>query len=238
LLAVVEDASAPRHYNRAPIVEATLGVYVAPLDEGQAALLDEVRRALEGDYPTPLTSEDEPADAKEGVYVLKSANDGYVLRFSKDRFSLSRLEPYDRWEPFRDEFRRTWSVFEAIVHPTQLTHLWVRYINKLRVPFERPLHEFFNVYPGWPDRDTLFTRMFLLAEASIQQPPGALTVHMYPAMDEADKEAGFFPMVLGNTFTFNIETPDAMWRNLDDVRRVKNETFESQLTDAMKETIS
>jgi uncharacterized protein (TIGR04255 family) len=234
----VVDAGAPRHYKRAPIVEATLGINVPALADDQIALLDEVRQALEGEYPTSLTSDSEAADGKDAGYVLKSADEKYVLRFAKDRFALSRLEPYDRWESFSDEFRRTWSIFETAIKPARLDGFWVRYINKLQVPLERPLRDFFNVYPAWPDPKVLFTQMFLLAEIAIPEPPGRLLVHMFPVIDEADLDGGFFPMVLGNTFNFKAEAVDAVWRNMDAVRKVKNAIFDSQLTDEMKETIA
>lgn len=232
------DASAPRHYNRAPIVEATLGLSFSSLADEENVRLNDARRILESAYPATLTADGVVAEGKEDVFALKSADDHYVVRFAKDRFSLSRLEPYDRWESLSAEFERMWSIFEEQIVPTKLAGFWVRYINKLRVPLERPLHEFFNVYPAWPDRATLFTRLFLLVKTTIDDPPGFVEVYMYPALDEADREAGFFSMFLINTFTFAAETADAVRRNLDAVRRIKNAVFESQLTEIMKETIS
>jgi uncharacterized protein (TIGR04255 family) len=243
----VEDAAAPRHYNKAPIVEATLGIGV-PISADQSDLLKRVCQALEGEYPTRLAPEDlipagltpasvSPQDADD-IYVLKSADGKYVVRFAKGRFSLSRLEPYDRWESFSDEFRRTWSIFEAVIQPAELNGFWVRYINKLRTPLNRSLRDFFNVYPAWPDPTTLFSQLFLLVETTIDAPPGSLMVYMLPVIDEADLDGGFVPIILGNTFTFKAESVDAVWRNMDAVRKAKNSVFNSQLTDEMKETIS
>ncbi len=170
---------------------------------------------------------------------LLSADNRYVARIRQTGFALTHLAPYDRWETFVAELKRTWTIYESVVAPSTLNGFFVRYVNKLAVPLEIPLHRFFNVYPAMPNRDTLFSRVLMVTETVLEEEPrGILTVFMYPALEEADLEAHVFPMVLGNSFFFKVQTMDAIWRSLDAVRRIKNATFESQLTDEMKETIS
>lgn len=235
----MEDATAPRHYNRAPIVEATIGVVVPSSDEDQASALDAARQALGDTYPAIFRPDStEEVDEDDGVCALKSADEKYVVRFAKDRFVLSRLAPYEHWGAFTEEFRRTWSIFEATVKPAKVEGLSVRYINKLRVPLNRPLREFFNVYPAWPDPSALFNQLFIFVETTVTEPPGRVQVYMLPVIEEADVSGGFIPIVLGNSFHFSVESMDNVWRNMDAIRAAKNALFESQLTDEMKETIA
>jgi uncharacterized protein (TIGR04255 family) len=227
-----------RHYNHAPIVEAVLGFRTSSINAERLDALQAVGHRLIADYPIVATlsnAKSSEVSTSPIGYSFTSTNGKQIVKAGLNSFSFHRLEPYDCWETFISEARRTADAYFEIVPPVAVTALWVRYINVLKIPFYVPLHHFFAVYPAMPNPDVLFTKIFMHVETEIEELPGSLAVRFTPTA-ESDEE--HFRMLLDNTFTFNIRDRNTAWDNLDLIRRIKNSTFESQLRDELKETLA
>jgi uncharacterized protein (TIGR04255 family) len=232
LLAVALESTPHRHYSRAPIVEAILDFKIPRLEDDKVLLLAEVRRLLAEDYPDEVAADD---DNDRLSNAFRSADGLRIIRPRLDGLAFSRLAPYDTWESFTDDARVAWAAYISVIRPTELTGFITRYINQLKIPFGVPLYRFFNVYPAMPDKDVLFDRMFLFTETTLVEPPGKLSVIMTPS-DPVDET--HFSMMLDNIFSFRVRDESVIWKNLDQIRKIKNDTFNAQLTDELKETLA
>jgi uncharacterized protein (TIGR04255 family) len=235
---LADEAAAVRHYNRAPIVEAILEFLIPELPAEKQALLDDVIEALSATYPEPFRRSPEDAGDDRSGKSRRSADGLQVVHVRTNGLGFSRLAPYEDWERFTAEARRVWNIYSGCTEPAELSGFAARYINSLRVPLRVPLYKFFNIYPVVPERDTLFHAMFMFLEMPVQKPPGSHSVFMAPQQLTAAEGATHFQMILDNSFNFEVKDPDSIWRSLADIRKLKNDTFNSQITDELKETIA
>jgi uncharacterized protein (TIGR04255 family) len=256
----METAEEFQHYNRAPITEAILNFRIEPMPADRFALLEEVKSRLAASYPKwqRLEKGEIALSSFSGADGLAFASeDGkFVVQARLDGFSFSQLAPYDRWATFIDRARMAWDVYSAVAMPSKnIVGFFVRYINEFRLPYETPLHQFFHVYPATPNRDTLFTNLLMITEAAIPEiPGGAHTMFFHPLPESAQNIPDVtsesvltaaspgtpptFRMVLDNMFRFNVRDYENAWKIMDEVHRIKNATFESQITDRLKETLA
>jgi uncharacterized protein (TIGR04255 family) len=81
-------------------------------------------------------------------WKLTSQDAKQVVQIRSEGFALSRLAPYESWEPFQSESRRLWAIYRESLQPEQVTRLAVRYINRIDIPqTEVELKDFFRTYP-------------------------------------------------------------------------------------------
>ena len=110
-------------------------------------------------------------------------------------------------------------------------------MNELRIPYSVPLHRFLTVYPHTPQRDVLFNKLLMFYEVETQAPPGKVQVILFPGdRDPDDKET--FPLFLSNFFSFEVTNPRSLWESFPAIRKLKNDTFNAQITEELKETIA
>jgi uncharacterized protein (TIGR04255 family) len=232
---------AVRHYNRAPIVQASFDFHIEPFREDQAEpAIAEILAALAPHYSEPVVPQARPNAEREleRPNARTTVDRLNVVDPRIDGFEFSRFAPYTDWETFSAEARRTWAVFTMsaakVAEPPKLAGLTVRYLNRLRLPFGEPLWKFLTVYPASPDRNTLFTKLFVFYGVETTDPPGHLTVSLMPGR-KADEESFF--IYLDNDFEFDVTDEAKLWDSLSAIRKLKNDTFESQLTHDFKETL-
>ncbi len=78
-----------------------------------------------------------PARHEERGWVglrLESADGRQIAVFARDRFTFSRLKPYEVWERFSGEALRLWQTHATVSAATEVQRLGVRFINRLEVP--------------------------------------------------------------------------------------------------------
>lgn len=236
-----EEAEVVRHYNRAPIVRAALDFLIEPVVESVGAELIHRFLAELGDaYPsTPELSElPEDAPPLRALRNVRASTDKLdLIEPREDGFAFSRLAPYESWELFSAEARRTWDIYSRIFGTPALRGFEVRYMNMLRIPYGIPLHRFLSIYPHTPQRDVLFNKVFMFYEIDTKAPPGKLQVLLFPG-DRRPDNSETFQMFLSNQFSFAVTNPDSLWESFPAIRKLKNDMFNSQITDEFKETIA
>jgi len=134
------------HLSRAPIAEAVIEIRALgenfPLEE---ALLAELVPKLT-DYPKhnsahgfasefQFQSGHEPKVSTQDLgwqgLHFTSSDGKQIVKFQKDLFSFSRLQPYENWQQFAGEALRLWAIHLAIARPSLIQRLGVRFINRI-----------------------------------------------------------------------------------------------------------
>ncbi len=147
-------------YPNAPITEAVIDLRVESSDDLTVEDLVRVDPGVEGGYPThqEQVAFEGRMDFGEQVesstqrthtgYVFFSEDGKQIFQARLDGFTFSRLAPYDRWQTFSDEARRLWAVYRGVAQPSKVTHVSVRYINRLDLPMPmRDLADFLRTVP-------------------------------------------------------------------------------------------
>lgn len=135
------------HYGKAPITQALIDIQVQCDPLTDLAVLAAPPPEIAADYPgmrpvfdgratISLNPGDDPKfETKQiGYSRIGTADHRYVLQARLEGLTVSRIEPYTRWENLRDEFMRIWKWYQATVKPHAVTRLAVRYTNRLDLP--------------------------------------------------------------------------------------------------------
>lgn len=244
---------APRHLSRAPITEAIIHLRVKLPPEIDNSRLLAYHDLIKEEYPTsnpriarrfkvevPGGAEPAKTEVEEaGVvgYLLYSRDGKQVIQAHLDLFAFSRLHPYESWERVRDEAKRLWTIFIAVVSPLAIKRVALRYINRLEIPQDmKDFNEYLTAPPNLPSAlpqavSGFLTRIVvheqeLKATAVITQalepPTNPKTV---PVLLDIDvfREADYDPK------------GDELWNYLDQLRVFKNKTFFESITDKITE---
>jgi uncharacterized protein (TIGR04255 family) len=134
-----------RHYARAPIAEAIIELTCElPSDVTLDNLSNVVdRQVFTSESPALFISGqiDVGPDGIKGDtkgqqigYVYRRHDGLRVIQSRLNGFAYSVLAPYDRWETFSAEAWEHWKVYAETAHPTKVSRLGVRFINKIDVP--------------------------------------------------------------------------------------------------------
>ncbi len=138
----------PRKLSRPPIAEALVDLRIAganPTVEELEALADSIR----DEFPKKERQETAQvrfetregqgfAEARDlGVrgFILQSPTNDRRVQFRLDGFTFNRLPPYQSAEEMIAEALHLWDAYCNVVHPTTVTRIALRYINKLDLPF-------------------------------------------------------------------------------------------------------
>lgn len=149
------------HYANAPITEAIIDLRVSVPDGTDYARLKQIGEREQDTYPT----QEEMFEAVGQMAVGPHGDSASVTRtptgwklISDDHrqiaqcrtsgFTFSRLTPYERWQSFRDEARRLWTIYRNIANPDNIARLAVRFINRIDIPGNSvDLKEYFRTSP-------------------------------------------------------------------------------------------
>ncbi|HEV3157222.1 MAG TPA: TIGR04255 family protein [Candidatus Baltobacteraceae bacterium] len=219
-------------YERPPILEAILSFKVAPLGKEKMPLLAGVGGLLSGDYPKQETYKNR--DTETG-FIFTSENGKQTVNATLAGFSFGRSAPYDKWETFISEARRTWNIYSEAIDGIVIQAFSIRYVNELRIPLGIPIHEFFNIYPALPDPSNLLNYFFMRVDTDIEEPPGHVTTYMQSRGLSEDNQNKRANIHIDNTFAFKVEDQIPIWDSVEKIRDIKNKTFESQIKDCLRE---
>lgn len=235
------------HLRKAPIVEAVIDLQVSDIGVPTKRLkvdvegyprVDEIRGYEIGvnmDEDGSISHQD-----RSHVHGYRYAKDGYLLQFRRNGYTLSKLEPYDRWETFEEEARKHWKLFKQVAETdvSQVTRIAVRYINKLLVPESDRLHiqSYLKNAPETPDEDEFpfvdhfFSRMVIPLGEDIR----AIVIS---TMEDTriEKDNRVVPFVLDIDVFKDVSENDLneelVWGTLGQMRDHKNKIFFSVMSE-------
>ena len=241
-----------KHYSRAPITEALIDLRAELPDGVTLATLIDVHSSIKADYPMRqdflMVQGQMVAGASVGAtasqtqigYIFSSSDQKQIFQARLDGFTFSRLAPYDRWETFRKEAQRLWSIYQSVTKPKRINRLALRYINRLDLPL---LFEYFKDY------------LRTVPEVSPELPQGLSGYFMQLQIPQEDLSSLLIlnqavipaPMpdvvsVLLDIDLFReIDLPDdysALWDVLEQLHTRTDQVFEACITDRTRELIN
>ena len=113
--------------------------------------------ALQMQMPLP-TEQPDAAQLTGGVSRVQfiSADETAVIQVGANTLVINQLRPYTGWEHFRALILKQFGVYADIAAPLGLTHVQLRYINKLEIPQPHPsealdVNKYCTVLPTIPD---------------------------------------------------------------------------------------
>lgn len=240
-----------RHYSRGPITEAIIDLQVAPLPEEKLSVLDQMKEQVSESYlqQDPIFEltglfefqPDGPANTqaqrRQVGYRYTSSDGRQIWQARLSGFTFSRLSPYDRWHPFRDEARRLWTQFDQKLAPATVNRIAVRYVNRIDIPSASiDLKEYFRTSPEIaPELQQGLSGFFMRLQ--IPQPDIKGEVLFTQTIVPPSTE-GTVSVVLDIDLFRTVDIPscdDGIWQLFEALHVRKNEIFESSVTDRTRE---
>jgi len=235
------------HYDHAPITEAVIDIRVT---QSQTSSVDNLKDLPVGDsYPTiePLhlnvgqfqwgPNPSATTSTQHTGFLYRSADAKQIFQAQTGGFSLSRLTPYESWDPFSAEAKRLWDVYKSKSDPINIVRMALRYINRIDIPlpvkdFKDYLRTVPEVSPDLPQGLSGYLMQLAIPLESINgmaiisetivPPPSADFVSILLDIDVS---------VEGVTSPQN----PLVWETFDRLRNKKNEVFEACITDNTRE---
>lgn len=250
-----------RHYPNAPIIEATISLGVVAPTDLTVADLDAIGKFVEGQYSKAgdeyfyagQVRVPEPGDPPEHEdvhehlgYGFSSGDGKRVFRARLDSFNFSVMQPYDSWEPFRNEARRLWNLFKEVSGVEEISRVAVRYINRIDIPATDVINldDYLFLYPEVPDdwpSGSLTNSFFMQLQMWQADLDCMLIVNEAPARAPDDNivsvrlDFDLFREQYENPWRANDDAE--VWKYLERLRERKNEVFNASITNETRRLI-
>lgn len=242
-----------KHLSNAPITEALIDIRVRFPKKIEIENIADVIKAVTGDYPNCRKrrsfagqisfSESSPPTLdvqQEGPDgFLMTSNDGtQIFQARLDGFTFSRLRPYETWGKLRDESKKLWNIYCDTLHPTSVTRLAVRYINRIDLP--PPIDDLKEwiltgpeIAPGLPQQ---LAGYFFKAHLPFKQPLGFVNITQKVGVNEKERPDDIsdkIPLIFDIDAFLHMDTDPSsneIWDRLEDLRTIKNNVFFESIT--------
>ncbi|HXJ38760.1 MAG TPA: TIGR04255 family protein [Bryobacteraceae bacterium] len=238
------------HYSKAPIIEALIDIQIGGLPGDALEALKAIH--LSG-YALPQRmglftgefkiSESKPVASATDNHIgfrFESGDKKYVLQARLNGFTISRLAPYESWEPFVSEAKTAWAAYREAVGNVAITQVSVRYINKIHMPPASEMKLYLRTTPEIsPDLPQMLSGIFMRLEIPYTQPP-ALLVHQqfYAPPDEPGQIGLFLDNEVRAGCSLESISDSDLWDRIEELRDVKNQAFRGCLTKKMEEILA
>lgn len=241
-----------RHYSKAPITEALIDLQVNLPSEATLAGLNDLFSSISIEYPNQEAQLIVQGQVTGGANVSATANQtqiGHVFSTHDrkqifnarlDGFTFSQLAPYERWEFFRDEAKRLWSIYQDAMKPTAVTRLAVRYINRLDIPL--PISDLKNFLRTVPEVSADLPQGLSGYFMQLQLPQediGAVVILNQAMIPPPSIE--FVSILLDIDVFQDYASPssdDIFWHHIEKLHSRIDQVFEACITDETRELIS
>lgn len=255
------ELTEPVHYRRAPIIEATISLGTVPPTNLTAESLIEIHDSVKERYPNvveeyfyagevsvPAIGEPPEHEDTHGHigYSFSDLNQQRTLRVTVDGFDFSIGQPYDRWQPFRDEALELWEIFKGVSGAMEISRVALRYINRIDIPNTglARMEDYFKVYleipEGWPGGTSL-TNFFVQFRVPQPDLDCDLVVNHAPVPSpESNMVSVMLDFELFKEFyapPLQISEDAEAWQLLEKLRKRKNDVFNASITEEAKELI-
>src|SRR5690348_14837777 len=229
------------HYKNAPIVEAALDLRV----RFKSSPTLEVLARVGADEPAYVRSSDPGAPE---LSTLDQAGDGVIFRSPDNTrafqarvtgFTYNWLQPYQSWDPLRDEARRIWSRYRTITQPDAVDLIGLHYVNRIDLPNNSELDEYFLTRPEigtkLPQTLDAFNMQLLFPV------PTRNDARLYIVIGSVTPEKENTVSVALDIQVYEYISSDlsdaSIWTIIEVFRTEKNKAFEACITDALRERI-
>lgn len=239
-----------RHYPNAPITEAILDFQVELPDGVTLTDLEQVYHGLEAKYPIKKSrnvaivqgqvggkAATAAASSRQLGFLFVSEDQKYVFQARLDGFTMSRLAPYERWEPFRDEAQGLWGAYRSAVAPTNISRLAMRYINRLDLP--RPVDDLRTYLRTGPEVSSDLPQELAGYLLNLRIPQKDISSHILINQTIIESaRPGVVSIVLDIDIFRSADVPqdeEGIWAFFESLREKRNDVFEACITDQARE---
>ena len=231
------------HLANAPIVEAVIAFQCSFGNPRDAAWIEAIASRfgdeVAAEYPTKeptqqarFTFNGKTATAHHETigYRFRNIANNQVIQVHAGGFAFSRLRPYENWNMMRSEAARQWNLFKSMVGDLKIESSALRYINKISIPANSLLSEYFSMYPMNPPGLFAGAANYLLrSEGRMQNPDCIAVLQQLQLPNESPSEIS---IVIDNDFKIEAAdlTEQDVWQGLEELRKLKNRVFFQLLT--------
>lgn len=241
-MAVVRQLRSP------PIIEALIDLQYAVPDETTVEALDNVASALRRNGDTLKTLHERTValgtDEDTGLGTIKSDNkrlDGFIIRsqhetqvvqLRRTSVTVSQVSRYRGWDTLEALARSVHEAFCLVAHPTVVTRVATRYINRIQLPGGHiDLDDYFTCGPRVPEGAPQTVAAFEHRTQLIDETTMTMAVVVLASENESSVTASFLLDIEAFKTASHAPEFDALLATLGNVREVKNRTFFGSLQD-------
>jgi len=197
-----------------------------PSRQERRTFLTELNFSPEAGVSTQTTE-----DGPDG-FILRSADEKWVVQFRLDGFTVSRLQPYGTWDELKGKASTLWAKYSEAAKPTKIVRIDSRFINRVQLPIGESFEK-------------TFLTNFVIGPTLPQSVAGYLLRVVIP-FEEHDAIAIITQSLEGNSTDCILDldafseqpqgiAENEMWRKLEGLREVKNLLFFGSITEAALE---
>jgi len=241
-----------RHYPNAPITEALIDIRVTyphgiTLEKlkGFAVEIREQypnensRDVVQGKIDLSGPNLQTQSSRTTVGYIFHSADRRQAVQARLDGFTFSRFAPYQDWNHLVDETKRLWKVFVALLEPTIVIRVAVRYVNQISLPLSGGTISFERYLSTFPmigtEEDVPLEQFFL----RLVMPQNDLPAQLILTEALLPQQGASLGVILDiDLFRENLSLDvrsGEIWDILERFRERKNKYFELSITDAARE---
>lgn len=240
------------HLSKAPIREAVLDIKVEPHGELSPDELAKFVDKVQGEF-----SEAKPIRPLQAEFVARGDDPGVRLNPPQtlgmicwnesmtravqgrvDGFTVNHVQGYESWTVLREQARRLWGEYVAIAAPKKVIRCALRYINRLELPVLVDMAASLLTRPEvGAELPQLVDDFFM--HVVVPFPEGrkaSITQASEPLTEDGARSRGLILDIDAfSTRSFDIGD-DGIWKEFDELRRLKNKCFFHSLKPATWET--
>jgi uncharacterized protein (TIGR04255 family) len=241
-----------RQYRKPPILEATFECHFESSESWSLASPASVFEYLKSDYPaepTTVSAGNLEINTQEGTlspsfrvlpqaqrYQFKSLDGLHLVRVGREALSVHELAPYPGWEVFRTRIIQALTAYIQTTKPTGVVRISIRYVNQINLgagPIE--LTHYFNIPFETPEGlDFTVSSFFLRFEAV--RPDGIKLIQSFASLPGETVSVILDLDLIRELPDVPAELVPGVTREVDSLRELEREAFESVITDKLRET--
>lgn len=163
-----------------------------------------------------------------------TADRAQAVQVRAEGYSFNRLAPYEGFDRYQDEIRRTWGRYLAVAAPTGVRALRLRYINRLQLPMDQgklDLDRYLRIAPRIALEGEMSLTGFLDQRTAVEH----ATMHRVTLVLASELPSqGSLPVLLDLTVaaaeSYEVSDWAAIADRIQALRLTKNRIFSESLT--------
>ena len=233
-------------YNVAPIKEAIFDIRIDNLEKSEIDSLEKLHTLISDRYPNKKRHINfiGKIEIKDNVQINNETNSeikGFIfsnktnacqVQFRLDGFTFNMLNPYSEWQEFSKEALRLWKIYEENLNPKSIVRIALRYINKIEIPL--PMEKFQDYIVNIPPIPNILPQKFrnFFMQIDVPYDNNGTSIVLTETIEQPVQNK--LPFILDidayklGSISKDIKT---LKKEFDKLRKIKNDTFESCITD-------
>ncbi|MBI9039084.1 MAG: TIGR04255 family protein [Bacteroidales bacterium] len=233
-------------YNLPPIREAIFDLRIDHLADSSIEKLEKIHSLISEIYPNKKKQINfvekfefkenkkirNESDSQVRGFLFSNKDNTCQVQIRLDGFTFNMLKPYSEWNHFSEEALRLWAIYDKNLKPNKITRIALRYINKIEIPIsmERFQDYIINMPPIPQCLPQTFRNFFMQIDVPCDNE--GTNVIVTETIEKPLK--GILPFILDiDVYKTGMigKTIETLKSEFDNLRNLKNSTFENCITD-------